>query len=664
MVPPKKKRRVFTTNDETADATAGIGDYMDVDSGTTGETSLSDNASSMTIHNIACKDMLTKELVEELDRLESSENGSSEASNAHTNVSIALLKLKSLQRGLLEKVRKTQETLRQQAVVRDQQELQLNNLRYQQTIHARSQKRSDSACEKASTEIAKLNFLGDNWHDPSARSAIVSKLNQEVATRKDLENKRDKLVEDRKSKQDALSSRQKILKDLPAKLAEIERASLPLQKFFQKQSSTVPYGNSSSLVKVTPKLGTTKRRNRLDLAKSLPRALYTLFHQLQSCLDLLETTNATTKESSTPLEALPTIDIESATATSTSTSTSTTTASCSMDDPSLAAFVVLKIPIPTVSAGGGLGYKHKKQATISFEYDATTDLVLASCGNEYDMGQIVIDELFPGDRGEYLVSATSTTTTTDAAAASRSNGGGGGRAYQWCNYLAGLHIAPAVQSAAEMHSSARVILRALVRRVRATATLSWILHSLSQKPQAPGDFPVHASVRHNHNGEEHDPPNPAVKVSSWTALEKTNDGTNVPKHIRVYNAVLQRGSAAGSTSSSKKTAGKTLTAQVTINLARYPSVVPRWKIASSSENEYEYDNGNDNDNDNDEPSLETLQDPQRLPLYNEELARLEKTVNRNVERLVVPSDQSTYDWILGQQLVEIARGWGDSFRDF
>ena len=459
----------------------------------------------------------------------------------------------------------------------------------------------------------------------------------------------------------------------------MERASLPLQKFFQKQSSAATAisiatststttttqnsgGNSTitlSLVKVTPKLGTTKRRNRLDLAKTLPSALYTLFHQLQSCLDVLEMTtkNATSsRDSRTPPSgaSLPTIEIETTAATA-------KTASASTNEESLAAaavVVVLKIPIPTVSAGGGLSYKHKKQqASISFEYDSTSDLVLASCSADYDMGQVVIDELFPGDKGEYLLPATNIATKAMALAVSRNNDRG--RAYQWCNYLAGLHVAPAEQSAAKMHCSARVILRALSRRVRATATLSWILHGLSPKqhqpPRSVRDFPVHAALEDDDDNDQE----PKIKLSSWTALE----GTSNKHNIRVYKAVLQRGNTANANSSSKTTAAATttLTARVCINVARYPSVIPRWKIIPSPPLSSSMDENNSSKQENEaseEPSLETL------PLYNEGLVRLENDVNRDaVDRLVVPSDQSTYDWILGQQLVEIARVWGDSFKD-
>jgi len=729
MVPPKKKRRVV----QKAADTSAAANTVDVAVATTAKTTSSsmdvdDDANSAPTaaqnEHIARKDALTKELIEELDGLESSEGGSSEASSGHANISITLLKLKSLQRGLLEKVRETQETLRKQALVRDRQGLQLDNLRYQRTILERSQLRSDAASEKASVEIAKLirncdngngngnnnnnnngngndnnnkegkrtiaigndekllqNFLGANWEDPSQRPAIVSKLNQEVATRKDLEKKKSDLMEDRKSKQDALAARQKLLKDLPTKLAEMERASLPLQKFFQKQSNnattTTSGGNSNinssnlSLVKVTPKLGTTKRRNRLDLAKTLPSALYVLFHQLQSCLDVLEmpTKNATSRDSRTPTsgEVLPTIEIETTAAAA--KENYGTAASPSTNEEYLATaavVVVLKIPIPTVSAGGGLTYKHKKQqASISFEYDSTSDLVLASCSADYDMGQVVIDELFPGDKGEYLLPATHTATNATAVAFSRSSDRGSARAYQWCNYLAGLHVAPAEQTAAKMHCSARVILRALSRRVRATATLSWILHGLSQKqqqqPRSVRDFPVHAALKHDDDDDDDNANDqePKIKLSSWTALEDTSNKHN----IRVYKAVLQRGNTANENSSAKTTSAATttattLTGRVCINLARYPSVIPRWKFISSpplSSSLYENNNKKENDN---EASLETL------PLYNEGLARLERDVNRDaVDRLVVPSDQSTYDWILGQQLVEIARVWGDSFKD-
>jgi hypothetical protein len=416
-------------------------------------------------------------------------------------------------------------------------------------------------------------------------------------------------------------SRQKLLRDLPSKVADMEKASLPLQKFCQKQTS---------LMKATPLLGTTKRRNRLDLAKTLPKALYTLFHQLQSCLDVMETTTnqGSSLETAADIapEALPAVEIQSA--------------------GNNEAAVLLKIPIPTLSPGGGMSYKPKKQASIVFRYDADLDIVLAACGTDYDMGPGVIDELFPGDRGEFL---WTTTGGGDAPAASAAQGYG--RPYQWCNYLGGLHVSPAEQTAARMHSSARVIVRALVRRVRATATLSWILHALSRKPSAQ-NFPRHPALQDEDEDEETVEKESAARLSGWNALKiedvKTNDNGN--QFVRVYKAVLQHGNdGEGST--------KKLVAEVSINVARYPSSIPQWKIMCSP------DEGQEEEAENSLHVLQGIEAPQQLPLYNEALALMEQNINQKVDLLVDSSDQTTYDWILAQQLVEIARGWIDSLQE-
>lgn len=635
MVPPKKKRKFVPSTPVNADPDRSSMDVEDPS-----HTNVNGTAAFTAL--ISRKNLLTKELIGQMETLESSSAPSSsltdgEASNA---ASIGILRLKSLQRGVLVKIRKTQERLKEQGVVRDKQELKLENLRYQHTIHQKSQTGSDRAVESTSLEIAKLvresqtvadgkttskteiaagedntdaalllKFLGDDWRDPSKRQPIVAKLNREVATRKKLEDELNRLKTDRTSKKEALVSRQKLLRDLPSKLADMEKASLPLQKFCQKQSNS----SSSSLMKVTPKLGTTKRRNRLDLAKNLPKALYTLFHQLQSCLDVMETSQGSLEKADISPEALPTVEIDGSAGNEA---------------------VVLKLPIPTLSTGGGLGYKPKKQASVSFRYDATLDMVLAACGTDYDMGMGVIDELFPGDKGEFLVGENEPSSSTL------------GRAYQWCNYLGGLHVSPGEQTAARMHSSARVIVRALVRRVRATATLSWILHGLSRKPSLP-NFPQHAALVDT--GYE----SSATRLSSWTALTTNNSTDTNTNMVRVYKAILQHGNGNGE-------ASKKVAAKVSIDLARYPSRIPQWKILSSP-------NANPGGED-EEVSLDVLRGsqegeaPQQLPLYNEALTRLEQNVNRKVDQLVDSSDQTTYDWILAQQLVEIAKGWEDSLQ--
>ena len=126
------------------------------------------------------------------------------------------------------------------------------------------------------------------------------------------------------------------------------------------------------------------------------------------------------------------------------------------------------------------------------------------------------------------------------------------------------------------------------------------------------------------------------------------DSNESSSNLCVYKAVLQHGN--GKTS-------KKLVAQVSFDLARYPSSIPKWKIFSSQDEKQEED------------SLDLLQGnregeaPQELPLYNETLARLEQDVNQKVDQLVIPSDQTTYDWVLVEQLTKIAEGWEDSLQD-
>ena len=151
-------------------------------------------------------------------------------------------------------------------------------------------------------------------------------------------------------------------------------------------------------MKTASKLGTAKRRSRLDLAKDLPKAMYTLFHQLQSCLDVMETNEGTLEAVGIVSDALPAVEVQK--------------------DSSDA--VMLKIPIPTLSSGGEMSYRPKKQATVVFRYDTSLDIVLAACGADYDMGQTAIDELFPGDKGEFSWKTT--------------NGTASGKPYHWCNY--------------------------------------------------------------------------------------------------------------------------------------------------------------------------------------------------------------------------------------
>jgi hypothetical protein len=336
----------------------------------------------------------------------------------------------------------------------------------------------------------------------------------------------------------------------------------------------------------------------LDLAYSLPKALYTLFYLLQSSLDGLETPSGDVNSTEDHDEAMPTLEVN--------------------QDSS---HVLLSIPIPTISDRVGvtntttIGFGTvKKVVSIIFSYDATGNQVLAECSPDHDMGNL-LTEVFPGDTGEPSVQKNDNDETEDLHTHLEN-----GRSYNWCNYLAGLHLPPSSQaSQPEMHRSASVVLRTLIQRVRAQATLSWILHALSRKPHP---LPVHPAMK---DAPFCHPKDSLVKLLEWT--EDSSVSEEESSSIDFYLATLKRRSA-------------TLTLRIGIYSARYPSVPPTWELNP------EHHAGGD-------PSL----DGDKTTLYDEQMATLERCINQDVEQLVLPSDETTYEWILAHQLSEIATKW-------
>jgi hypothetical protein len=497
--------------------------------------------------------------------LESS--GSVDGPELITKASCAFMKLKSLQQNVLDQMKETQAILEKQRRERDEQELKLENLRYQKELNDRSldlcQKLESSqllklCCEELDdpgleSAAAFQKFLGADPNDLEQRSTIIAKLNEEVSTRSSLETELKICQHKAASLKHSLAAKRKLLLELPLKLHDVERASQPLQKFCQKS------------LNATRKLG-SKRRTCLDLAKSLPKPLYTLYYQLQSYLDTSQSEGKSNEE-------VPLLEISSE-----------------------SSAVLLKIPIPAVADGS---LKTKKFAAVHFEYDKKMGMMMAQASAAHDMAGL-IGELFPGDTGEWMGENDNISPM---------------RPYHWCNYLAGLHIAPEQHSAAKIRISTRVVVQALVRRVRATATLNWLLHSLARKPHP---LPIHSTMKKHLSSA-----NNAVRLSSWT--DHSND---LGPRIGTYQAKLKRNT-------------QTLKVDVSIDLGRYPSLPPVWKF---SEVESPNSTGKGDDND-------------LTALYDDKLASLERRVNCDVRELVCPSDENSCEWIISHQLAEIANGW-------
>jgi hypothetical protein len=421
-----------------------------------------------------------------------------------------------------------------------------------------------------------------------------------------------------KTLQTTLSAKQKFIRDLPHRLDDIERASLPLQKLCQKEASAGVVaggsgGGSSNIsssdnnsnpktgggqLEATTSLIGTDRRRRFEMAETLPKPLYSLFYQIQSCLDTLRI------QDSFPNHCLPALEVVS------SSASSSLSGSSSSSSPVV---VLLKIPLPDVSNSGIVTYqKSKKLATITFEYDQKTKLIVTSCSTEHGAGHLV-DELFPGDDGED----------------GRDVAGTGKFVFQWSNYLAGMHFVPSEQTPTKMRQSTSVIIKALIRRARAVATLNRITISLAMNSST---LVTHPDLK----SEFYDIYRDYGKTKiSWTKIPATTSSRTLMYEVMLENFGAQQ-----------------LRLIVSIDLARYPSAPPHWTLSPAEATRGGKTTSKSSPLDNDH-----VEGVEGTTLYDVVVEKILQKVNRNVSDLVLPNVEESYDWILVQQLASLAQGW-------
>ena len=541
------------------------------------------------------QDTVTK-LGNVLDQLE--ESGAAQSTSLFDDASLHLLQLKSLQRRLLDEVHKSQETLSQQRGIRSRQELQLENLKYQKVLNDHAIEKSQnpdisnlvllcrSELEEANDHAVDdkeviQNFLQADSNDPIQRAVIVDKLNQQLRMRKKLDEELEKLEGQVTLLKQSLNEKRKVLESLPSKLHDLERASQPLRKFCQKSLNASRATDPDRLITI-------------EQAHSLPKALYALFYTLQSALHTMEASGDLAqfeKHSMVPL-----LEVQ--------------------DDPSR---VLLMIPIPvisdravgTISTISGFG-GGKKLVPIAFEYNEATDAIVASCTSDHNMGGL-LKEVFPGDTGEDGIKQ-SNRDDHPSGDSSRDSG----RPYSWCNYLGGLHLPPTgLPSKTETHKSATTILRRLVQRVRAQATLNWILHALSRKPHP---LPVHPSMK---EASFCQPKDSEVRLVSWNEDAQASDSS-----MSYFLATL-------------KCRASTMDLRVGIPAAGSfaTTATPIWELNPAQDRGSKYLNSGDNAS------------------YDDDVSKLERRVRQNTSAFVDAEDETTSEWILAHQLSAIATKW-------
>ena len=362
-----------------------------------------------------------------------------------TKIQEGLLALKGIQNELFDALRETETATAERQAMQEKRQKQLQALRYEQS-HLETEIQKCVSYE--TTFLEKMvqdeqgesvdQFLKADATDPANRQKIVLKLQMEINARgsleRDLKNKQQKL----ESLQDEVKKKKAFLQSLPNHLASIERASIPLQKAM--------YGSDSKTVGL--RMNGTSRRLRLDAAKTLPLALFTLFSSLQNYLDqAICQEQAATDDNSTTL------------------SLAVTTTNGEKQE------VILHVPVVVADANHGRPKKLSLHFQYALEQDAVTAVVSGGGANAV-FAESVLEKLFPEDEDD---------ETTKQGPASN--------IYSWCNYLAGLHR---VERNVNQHS-VRAIVRVLCRRLRANATLKSILGSL-QRNQTILALPEDAAV--------------------------------------------------------------------------------------------------------------------------------------------------------------------------
>ncbi|KAL3943775.1 MAG: hypothetical protein SGBAC_002147 [Bacillariaceae sp.] len=461
------------------------------------------------------------------------------------------LELKSSQTVVLDDLEASQSEVHGQLRRIEKEKLKLENLAYEKTVseHAVAEynklewsQLAKLCCDEmgiavpeTEEELTKIfkEFLSSDPKDPNSRGKITFCLNKNLEERKQLQSELQIARHSAATSKRSLTKKRKLLKDLPVKLKDMEKASLSLQEFCQTSLHT------------SKKLG-SERQSSMELARSLPAPLYTLHHQLQSCLDAMHA--ASEGEDSD----LPSLEV-------TNKSNG----------------IVLRMPI--LEVGNKSSSSVVDYTNIKFEYDSKLDIVTARSSSEHGMKEL-IGELFPGDTGAWDFS----NNKSDRAS------------YCWCNYLGGLHASPGERDLSEMHVSTNVVLRSLLRRVRAMTSLKHMLAILSKKEKqnkANNSIPTGAISK------------VLARLSKWTEDDAEQGIITV--------------------SAEMTTNSMPVSLRVCINQRRYPAVPPEFKISRKEESDQ---------------------------LYDEELTELERRINQDIDKLVPGTDEASCDWILFHQL--------------
>jgi hypothetical protein len=466
-----------------------------------------------------------KVFLDELDTIEST--NPQEARSVLASASSSLVDVKISQRNLFKLLDKAVQAREEKRADLERQKLLLQNLLYEKshleaqlitckeypTPHLERMSKDELDDESELTANPMNTFLcgssDTSIQDPKNNKRVMEKLHKEL-------NARGALQRDQEKAQTSLNKRRRVaeqekgfLKDIPKKLEMIERSSVPLQKFFQ----------SSSPTKALHLIGSDRKR-RIDMARTLPGPLYSLFVQFQAHLDdqghdtvSLEIARHSKSKKTDEIAPNPQV-------------------------------VHLSFVIPDIHSKEGSTNK-RKRVTVEFAFVEEHSIVTARAfgfSEKINAAQLLVN-LFPGDMGTWVSQPSESACLP-------------GKPYHWCNFLAGLHLPPSQPSTVKMHLSTKAVIRELFKRVKANATLTQILTTFDKKKPA-----AHPCLANKLSVADC-----AAKLSSWTTLDQETSHESVV----VYSATI-------------KIATSTLSARVSVNWSLYPSERPSWSLCEGGE---------------------------------------------------------------------------------
>lgn len=591
--------------------------------------------------------------------------GPHEASQRNTNdalrhvldqAAIQFINLREAQRQASFLLEQKAEAVRQRRLQIEEGNLLLQNLIYERACMEREisackdfhlKELSTMACEETKgvpndpstltsqqiTDIIK-NFLGSDINLPSADRQVHQQrldfIAQQISERKLLQQELEDALSKKAILENENESKRQFLSSLPTQLETIEKATLPLQKFF--------------------KLRNSEWRERFARAKQLCRPLYILCSQLVAYVEYARDGAEDIEMSVEVIDAVqydlqkPVKDGIGKEEEQIDTEPKDNATQLLQDTLHVDPFAVLL----KLRRAKGMEYSpcvaHPFEIDVRFQFIPKLNIVTAEAtGNPR-----LLVNLFPGDAGESFPNRSiyHDETLMNDQIMSLLFGSEDevlGRPYLWAQRLAGITLLPGLDEHNErLEPSTKAIFRQLQRRIRAHAVLRDLLAVLSTRPNP---IPLHRTMDY----EWCLSPRPdSAALVYWSEVQQASKICHLlplfgyedektqaiqGRWCRYFRAKLQRQT------------DHVLTIFVEIP-PDYPTKPPRWLLQNPASTQRHEES-----------------DPlsKQMPQHDSNMKRIETEVNTELSDLINDDEEESFDWILVHQLRKIMTCWDALF---